>query len=293
MKSLRSLLSTPGNRADMLDKALSYGADAIIVDLEDSVPAEEKDDARAATRAFVERRGGEIPVYVRVNHARHELLPGDLDAIAVDGLVGIQLPKAASPDDVRSVAARLDELEAERGLPPGGIEMIVSLESALGVLHAYEILGASPRVGSTMPGTAENGDLQSDLGCEYTADEIAFLYTRSHVLLCARAVGIENPIDGVYGNVRDSEGFEATARQARILGYRGKKVIHPRQIEIANRVFAPTSEELDFHERVLEALGEAAKRGSAATVVDGKMVDTAMVETARRVLAWGEEIGSR
>jgi citrate lyase subunit beta/citryl-CoA lyase len=277
----------------MLDKALTYGADAIIVDLEDSVPAGEKDDARAATRAFIERHGDEIPTYVRVNHAQHELLAGDLAAITVPGLAGIQLPKANRAEDVLSVSDQLDRLELERGLPPRGIEMIVSLESALGVLNAYEILSASPRVGSTMPGTAENGDLQADLGCEYTSDEIAFLHTRSHVLLSARAVGIDNPLDGVYSNVSDSEGFEATSRHARVLGYRGKKVIHPRQVEIANRVFAPSPAELDFHARVLEALEEAETRGSAATVVDGKMVDTAMVETARRVLAWGEEIGTR
>jgi citrate lyase subunit beta / citryl-CoA lyase len=240
MKSLRSLLSTPGNREDMLEKALSYGPDAVIVDLEDSVPVDEKDAARAATRSFIERAGPSFPVYVRVNHAGRELQPADLDAVVVEGLTGIQLPKTGSPEDVRLVAGRLDELERERGLAPGGIEMIVSLESAIGVLHAYEILTASPRVGSTMPGTAENGDLQSDLGCEYTPDEIAFLHTRSHVLLCARAAGLENPIDGVYSRVGDAEGFEATSRHARILGYRGKKVIHPRQVEAANRIFAPT-----------------------------------------------------
>jgi citrate lyase subunit beta/citryl-CoA lyase len=274
----------------MLEKARGCGADAVIVDLEDSVPLREKDAARERTRSFIAEFGSEHVLYVRVNSLPSLLLDDDLDAVVVEGLSGIQLPKVSDPDTVSAVAERVALLEQERSLPDGSVELLVSLESARGVLHAHELLSASPRVGSVMPGIAENGDLQRELGCEYTPDEIAFLYARSHVLLAARAVGISNPIDGVYSRIGDDAGFTASATIARTLGYRGKKVIHPSQVALANRIFMPTQRELEFHARVLEALEEAAERGSAATVVDGLMVDTAMVETARSVLAWAKEI---
>jgi citrate lyase subunit beta/citryl-CoA lyase len=227
---------------------------------------------------------------VRVNPLDSGLLDDDLNAIVVEGLAGIQLPKVLRPEDVSSVAEAIDRVESERAMPEGSVEMLVSLETARGVLHAYPILTASSRVGSVMPGVAEDGDLQRELGCLYTPDEACFSHARAHVLLAARAAGIDNPIDGVYSRVGDDEGFVASATVARVLGYRGKKVIHPSQIELANRIFMPSAEQIRFYELVLRSLEEAADRGSAATVVDGKMVDTAMVETARGVLSWAEEI---
>ncbi|HVW18880.1 MAG TPA: CoA ester lyase, partial [Solirubrobacteraceae bacterium] len=218
------------------------------------------------------------------------LLEGDLEAIVAPGLVGIQLPKSSAPEHVRRADELLTRLESERGLEPGGIEILVSLESARGVFHAHDILGASPRVGSVMPGTAEHGDLMRDVGFVYTPDETALLYARSHVLLAARALGIDNPIDGVYSDVRNEDGFVECCKIARMIGYRGKKVIHPSQIEPANRIFAPSPEELDFYQRVVEALDEAAARGSAAVVVDGSMVDTATAFTARRMIEWAEAL---
>jgi citrate lyase subunit beta/citryl-CoA lyase len=290
VKSLRSLLSTPGNRTDMLEKALGYGADAIIVDLEDSVPDSRQAEGRICTREFIDSKGSQGIIYVRVNPAESELLEGDLEAIVAPGLVGIQLPKSSAPEHVRRADELLTKFEAERGLENGAIEILVSLESAKGVFHAHEILSASPRVGSVMPATAEHGDLMRDLGYLYTPDEIALLHTRSHVLMAARALGIENPIDGVYSDVRNEEGFLRCAQIARTVGYRGKKLIHPSQIEPTNRIFAPSPEELDFYTRVVEALEEAETRGSAAVVVDGTMVDTATIFTARRVIEWAGAI---
>jgi citrate lyase subunit beta/citryl-CoA lyase len=293
MRSLRSLLSVPGNREDFLRKSLTLDADALIIDLEDSVPDAENASARALTRAFIDAHGHETVAYVRVNPAESPLLEDDLDAIVAPGLVGIQLPKTSAPEHVVRAAQMLSTLEAERALEPGRIEMLISLESARGVFHAYDILAASPRVGSVMPATAEHGDLQRDLGCLHTDDEMSLLHVRSHVLLAARALGIDNPIDGVYSDVRNEQGFVECATIARRIGYRGKKLIHPTQIPHANRIFAPTEAELDFYRRVLEALEEAATRGSSATVVDGIMVDTATIETSRRALAWAEGIASR
>jgi len=286
MRALRSLLSTPGNRPRMLEKGLASGADALVVDLEDSVPDGEKEQARALTRQLIDDRAADAVLYVRLD-SRH--LAEDVAAVVAPGLVGVQLPKVERPEDVLALAELLDAAERDAGMPGGAVEILVSIESALAVVKAYEILSASSRVGSAMPGVAENGDLQRELGYEHTPDEVGLFHTRSSVLVAARAAGITNPIDGVYGRVDDDEGFVASATIARRLGYRGKKVIHPRHALLANQVFMPSAVELDFHRRVLVALEEAEARGSAATVVDGAMVDTAMAATARQALAWAAD----
>lgn len=285
MRHLRSLLSTPGNQPRMLEKGLTCGADALVVDLEDSVPDAEKERARALTRALIDDHAMDSVLYVRLDSRN---LAEDVAAVVAPGLVGVQLPKVQGPEDVLHLSELLDTAERAAGMPIGSVEILVSIESALAVVKAYEILSASPRVGSAMPGVAENGDLQRELGYEHTPDEIGLFHTRASVLVAARAAGISNPIDGVYSRLDDDEGFVASATIARRLGYRGKKVIHPRHAVLANEVFMPSEAELDFHRRVLTALEQAEAEGSAATVVDGTMVDSAMAATAREALAWAD-----
>jgi citrate lyase subunit beta/citryl-CoA lyase len=289
MDALRSLLNTPANRPAMVEKAAGYGADALILDLEDAVPLAEKAEARLIARDALGRSATHgLVQYVRVNGSATGLLADDLDAIVAPGLRGIQLPKVGGPAEIADVDARLAALETARGLPVGGIELLVSLESARGVFFAYEILAAAARVGSVMLGTAQDGDLQGDLGYLTTGDDRELAYLRASVILAARVVGITNPIDGVYASVRDLDGLEATARRARELGFRGKKLIHPAQIEVVHRVFSPTAAELDHAERVIETFAAALARGEATAVVDDRMIDYAMVETARRLLARAE-----
>ena len=179
----------------------------------------------------------------------------------------------------------LAALEQKRGLTHGSIGIEVGLESARGVWFAYEIVSASPRIRSVMVGTAQDGDLQTDLGYTWTPEGNEVLYVRSRVLLAARAAGVEHVLDGAYSNVRDPEGLRICCEAARKLGYRGKSVIHPNQIETVNRAFTPTAQELDYYRRVIESFDAAVARGSAATTVDGKLVDYAMVGMAKRVLA--------
>lgn len=291
MSAPRSLLIMPANRADMLAKAPSYGADALCFDLEDSVPVAEKPRARELAREFIERHKPTSSLYVRVNALDTGMLQDDLEAVAVGGLVAIRLPKTESAETIRTVDAMLGELERERGLAQGSIGISPSLESAKGVWFAYEIASASPRIQSVMPGTAQDGDLQTDLGYRSPAEgNEALHYIRCRVLLAARAAGVAHVIDGVYANFRDPEGLRMCCEAARKLGYRGKSVIHPNQIETVNRVFTPTAQELDYYRRVIEAFDAAVARGSAATSVDGKLVDYAMVKMARRVLAWAERV---
>jgi len=288
MDILRSLLSVPGNQPRMLEKAASYGADALILDLEDSVPLERKDEARAMVHAYITDTIGETVNFVRVNALETGLLEDDLAAVVGPGLAGIQYPKTDSPDTVVALDQMLSRRERECALPDGSVELIVGIESVAGVYRCYDILSAAARVGSCMVGIAENGDLQRDVGYAHSTSGVESLYIRSKVLLEARHAGIACPLDGVFSSVRDMEGFEAEASLARQLGYRGKKLIHPRQIEPANRIFMPTAQEIEFQERVLAALEEAESEGKAATTVDGLMVDTAMATNARRVLAWAD-----
>ena len=288
MKPLRSLLNVPGNRPEMIRKAPSYGADALILDLEDAVPSDRKVEARETVAAMLADWAGDAdaPItYVRVNGLDTGLLEVDLDAIVRPGLEGIQLPKAHDAEIVRRVDAELGRLEREHGLPPDSVEILVSLESARGVLFAWEVVTAATRVGSVMVGTAQDADLQGDVGYVTTPEGLETLHIRSHVVLAARAAGITNPIDGVYADHRDAAGLEVAARRARELGYRGKKLIHPAQIEVVNRVFTPTERELGVPRRVLDAFEAAVAEGRATAVVDGRMIDVAMADTARRVLA--------
>jgi citrate lyase subunit beta/citryl-CoA lyase len=187
------------------------------------------------------------------------------------------------------VDEKLATLEQKRGLPVGSIEVIVSIESVASVFNCHAILSAADRVGSCVVGVAENGDLQRDVGYTHTPSGEETLYIRSKVVLEARHAGITNPIDGTYAKLDDMEGFEEEAMRARTLGYRGKKLIHPKQIEATNRIFMPTEQEIDFHRRVLGAMEQAEREGQAATTVDGYMVDIAMVVNAQRVLAWADQ----
>jgi citrate lyase subunit beta / citryl-CoA lyase len=291
-RPLRSLLSTPGSRPEMLDKAPRYGADAIVIDLEDAVPAERKAAARDTARAYVERyRRDGVTTYVKVNGLGTGLLADDLDAITVAGLDGIQLPKVDAPEEIKAVDRLLTRLESARGLAPGSVDLMPCLESAIGVYRAYPILTAAARVRSVMVAAAAQGDLQRDLGFVSTETEEELLYVRSSVLLAARAAGVATPIDGVYADLSRPDGLEASARRARQIGYRGKKVIHPRQVEIVNRAFSLRPEERDYYTRVIAAMEAAYREGRATALVDGKMVDTAMAETARSELRWSAPEG--
>jgi citrate lyase subunit beta/citryl-CoA lyase len=161
---------------------------------------------------------------------------------------------------------------------------VLSIESAKGVLNAYDMSLGARRVASLTFGGAQDGDLNTDLGCIWSIDGPEMMHARCHTLMCARAARFDTPLDGVFSNVRDLEGFERDTALSRRLGYRGRKLIHPSQIEPCNRLYAPSQKELDYYARVLEALDKALAQGSASTTVDGKMIDVAMANAARRAL---------
>ena len=280
----RSFLYVPANREKFLEKALALPSDAFIFDLEDSVPAAEKVNARAGMRDYAPKIA-DNRVWVRVNGLETGLAEADLDAaIGVKGIAGVFLPKVETRDEVVRWDGMIGALEKARGLAVGATRLVLSIESAKGVLNAYDMSIAAARVASLSFGGAQDGDLNTDLGCVWSIDGPEMLHARCHTLLCARAARFDTPLDGVFSNVRDAEGFEKDTALSRRLGYRGRKLIHPSQIEPCNRLYAPSEAELDYYSRVLEAFDKALAQGSASTTVDGKMIDIAMANAARRVL---------
>lgn len=287
MDHLRTLLFVPGNKDRLLEKAPQAGADALLYDLEDSVPAAERQVAREKVRERLSA-AADTPRYVRVNglvDAGPKELEADLEAIVLSGLSGIVMPKAQSRDDVLFAAGVLDRLEKSAGVAAGTIEILPMLESAQGVMRTYEIASASPRVASIIIGSAEAADLMTDLGCRWSLEGTELLYARSRVLLEARAAGIKYPLDGVFPRINDTDALVRDAENARNLGYRGKTVIHPSQIEPVHRVFTPTQEEIAYAREMLAAFDAAEASGSGALSFRGKMIDRAMVKTARELVA--------
>jgi citrate lyase subunit beta/citryl-CoA lyase len=284
MPLARSFLYVPANREKFLDKAMGLPADAFIFDLEDSVPPAEKANARAGVREYAPKVS-DNRVWVRPNGLDTEWGEADADAvIGVAGIAGLFVPKVDAPDDVLRWDKLVGDLEAKRGLAAGAIKLVLSIESALGVLNAYAMSVAAQRVVSLTFGGAQDGDLNTDLGCVWSIDGPEMMHARCHALMAARAARFDTPLDGVFANVRDPDGFERDTTLSRRLGYRGRKLIHPSQIEPCNRLYRPSNAELDYYARVLEAFDQAVAQGSASTTVDGKMIDVAMANAARRVL---------
>ena len=273
-----------------MTKALESGADAVILDLEDSVPVASKSDARALVAQIIDgaTKAEDLArpaIFVRVNGATTGLLLDDLDAVVRPGLDAILLAKAERTEDVQSAATAIGRLEQQRGMKPGSAEIILQIESALGVYHCFDLIKASPRVAATCFGSARDGDLQSDLGCAWSIEGTELLYARSKVLLDTRAAGGHLlPLDGVFGDLNDETGLIADSCLSARLGYIGRTVIHPKQIAPVKSAYAVPAHEVAYYQKVVSEFESAEKTGTAAIVVDGKLVDYAMAQRARRVL---------
>ena len=280
MPPLRSFLFAPGNHPRRVEKALTLDADAVILDLEDAVVIAEKPAAREAVVAAYSRpRTGLL--YVRANAADTEFCHGDFTAIVQPGLDGVILPKVENAAAIRTIDWLLSNLERERGLPGGGIDLIPIIETARGLTEIETILGAGTRVRHCAFGA---GDFTLDVNMRWSREEGELGYARARVVTASRAAGIEAPLDTVWVDLQDEEGLEASTRLALGLGFQGKMCIHPNQVGVVNRVFTPTNAEIDFAERVVAAFAEAEKSGSAAIQLDGKFIDYPIVYRARRTL---------
>ena len=267
LATARSLLFAPGNEERKLEKALAAGADAVVADLEDAVPAGEKEAARTVTRQALSGARGPSLRAVRVNAVGTKHHEADLQAVTGLDLDVLVLPKA-TPD-------------AAAALGRDGPPVVAIVETALGLRHAYET-ARTERVAALVLGAV---DLGIELGLEPRADGQEVLYARSRLVLESAAAGIRSPFDLVHVDTRDDQGLEAEARLARSLGFRGKACIHPAQVEIVNRVFSPTTDEVERARRVVDAYERGLADGRGAVALDGEMIDLPVVERARRVLA--------
>lgn len=277
---LRSFLFAPSNHPRRVEKALTLGADAVILDLEDAVAIAEKPATRGAVvAAYTRPRTGLL--YVRVNAADTEFCYGDFTAIVRPGLDGIILPKVESAATLQTIDWLLGNLERERGLARGAIDLVPIIETAKGLRDIDAILCAGTRVRHCAFGA---GDFTLDVNMTWSRAEHELAYARARVVTASRAAGIEAPLDTVWVDLQDEEGLEASTREALALGFQGKMCIHPNQIAVVNRVFTPSNAEIDFAERVVAAFAQAEKEGSAAIQLDGKFIDYPIVYRARRTL---------
>ncbi len=283
----RSHLFVPGGRADLLEKAGRYPADVLCLDLEESVLPEDKERARELVHAAVGwlANAGRT-VHVRLNSIESGYTRDDLAAVVRDGLAGVVLAKAQSPQDVRDVDVLLREQELAHEIKPGTIELIVAIESARALLHCEEISSASTRLAALMLG---GEDFAFDLGVQRTREGRELEHARAVVATCARAAGLV-ALDTPFADIEDIDGLVADAERAKAVGFGGKYVIHPRHIEPVQRVFSPGEAEVAYARNVLDAWDEAQSQGLGAVQLDGRMVDRPVAERARRLIEQAEAI---
>ena len=290
---MRSLLFLPGNREKFLEKAASLDADGFIIDFEDSVPHAEKAAARECLTIYAPALQGKS-IWVRPNASDSPYFQEDLEAICkTPGIAGVFLPKAEAVDSLRAVDQALSAQERAAGLPPGALKVILTIETARGVMRSLDLAEATARTESIAFGGAQDGDLMTDLGCVFSTESGPLQHAREHVLIAARAAGCRCPLDSVFANVKDLAGFEADTKSSRSLGYRGRALIHPSQIEPANRLYSPASGEIAESRRLVEVFEAAVAKGHASVLFDGRMIDVAMAKAARNVIAWADSQGLR
>lgn len=291
-KPLRSLMFVPGNKPDWMRKAPKYGADALILDLEDSVPPGEKIAARALVRSAVEEIGpsGQT-LFVRVNRLETGLTGDDLEAAVSPHVYGIVLSKVECPADVVEVDVLLKYFERRAGIEVGKIFIEAALETAAGLRQAYDIAKASPRVAHMGSGGGKDGDVARAIGYRWTPEQTETLFLRCKVLLDARAAGVQYPISGGWFDIRDLDGLRVYATHLRDLGYHGMHLIHPSQVPVVNEVFTPTPKEIARWQGLAKAVEQGRLKGGAAVTFEGAMVDIAHEDNARAMLEMAREMG--
>ncbi len=284
--SFRTMLFAPGDHARKVEKVFDAGADAVILDLEDAVAVSEKAATRAVVRAALERPRSCLG-YARVNGMETPFCYGDIQALVGPGLDGIVLPKAESADQLKTVDWLIRQLEQERGLPVGGIDLVPIVETAKGHRALGELARATARVKRLAFGA---GDYTLDLGIRWSLDEGELATARAAFVMESRAAEIEPPIDTVFIHLNETAAFQASVTMARNLGFQGKLCIHPNQIAPAHAVFTPSPAEIVYARKVVAAFEAAEASGSASIQVEGYFVDYPIVEKARRMLRLAEKI---
>ena len=287
---LRTLLFVPGNQERRIEKARSIAADALILDLEDSVPPAEKDSAREMVVASLKGLASiGREVFIRTNSLSTHYVVPDIKAVVRGGLKGILLPKSESAGDIHKADALIADAETAAGLEIGSTRLLALIETPGAIINAYEIASASARILGLAFGAE---DYTLEMGITRTKEGAELYYPRMVISLACHAASVL-AIDSVYTDVRDSEGLVKETRAVRQMGFQGKLVIHPDQVGPVNQVFVPSEDEITHARRVVAAFEAAVAEGKASTSLDGKMVDAPVAERAQKLLSLAESIARK
>ena len=293
----RSLLFIPANSWKMLNKSLSQVQDGVIIDLEDACPVSERETGRIFARDIIQMlKAKGIDTIVRVNSLSTGATADDLKIVITEGIDGVMLPKSETKGDIIQLAEILDEVENAREIKKR-TAILPLIESPQGVINAYDIGIASDRIVALAFGA---GDFMRELGegftiAKLTPDEYfpVLLYPRSVIATTACAIGIPAIDTPYFGSLIDIEGLERETSKAKLLGFKGKMITHPRHIETVNRLFSPSPEDINFSQRMVDAYKEAEAKGKGASVLDGKMIDLAMYKMGKEMIAKAEGIAEK
>lgn len=292
MRPYRSMLFVPGHRTAWVDKAIASGADAITLDLEDSVPQELKHEARRQVRESIDRLREEnvnVGVLVRVNGLSTGQTGFDLEAVVGPGVDAIFAPKVETALDAQRFETLVDYFESRNG--GEGIRLVVPMETARAVVNCDEIAASTPRIGAILGSTAEHADVAREIGFEWTPEGMETLAIRTRVQLAARAAGV-HPMTGLWERIHDLDGLRRFAIQGRQIGFRGQIAIHPSHVAVINEVFGPDPAQRRFFEGMILAYEAAAAEGAGAVVYEGSHIDKAHLDKARQWLEHADEIES-
>ena len=277
----RSRIYLPGNRPRMIQKGPHLGADAVILDLEDSVSPEEKDAARIlVARAIETLNFGASEVMVRINPIHAGGL-ADLPVILAAGPDAIVVPKCERRDDVLAVEAAINE-----NPPAKPVAILPMIETAMGILNVYEVASASPMVDAV---TFGGEDFTQDIGATRTKEGKEIFWGRSMLVIAAKAAGVQ-ALDTVFSDLKDEEGLRRDTREIKEMGFDGRAAVHPAQIEIIHDVFTPSQEEIQHALNVIRASEKARQEGSGVAVVKGKMIDKPIIQRAEKIMRIAERL---
>jgi len=290
---IRTALFVPGNRPDRIEKAFNTEADVIIIDLEDAVPLSEKENTRTKVKEKVIRFNDRM-ILVRVNALGSPFIKGDLNETIIEGVNGIILPKVEKADDIHDINKLLLEVEKKRSLPEGAIRVFPLIESAAAVQHAYDIVSTKTKPERIYTVAFGAADYTLDMGIAMTMEGNELYYARSKIAIACRAAEIAPPIDTPFMiDLKNTEALLSDAMRAKELGFQGKLVIHPKQVEPCNRLFSPTPEEIAKAEKIVQAFKEAEAAGMAAIQLEGKFIDYPVVKRSKDILALAAEISKK
>jgi citrate lyase subunit beta/citryl-CoA lyase len=275
----RSLIFVPGNNSKFLEKAKSLKADIVCFDLEDSVPDSEKAAARQLIKSALKLRSSYTsPIFVRTNSPISGKIPDDLKEIIQKGLDGIVIPKVNNVSELKKIEKNISQLEKTRNLKH--IQVMPSIESAEGVVNTYSIASSSKRISAVVFGVF---DLLNDLGIEYSKEPEGGKYSRAKIPVDAKAAGVAS-IDAIWQDLKDVKGLEKDCKIGKSLGYTGKSIIHPDQIDIVHKLYHPTKIEITWAQKVCKVYEDSIKKGKGATTVEGKMIDEVHYKQAKTLL---------